>query len=133
MAKWANADVLDNGPEFIRTLANTSSRVQEHLIKAYSAGDSYATVTGNSVASSDVAIGDLVMSSNGSDRLMTVGTLDMGLATDDSGAAPDLHIALVDSVGSEVLLVTDETSNQVITQGNPVEAPTWAYTVAQPT
>ena len=133
MTKWANSSVLDTGPESIRTLAGTPGRVKQHLIEAYDAEDSYASVVANSVAVANVALADLVMSTSSSNRVMTVAEIDMGNATATSSATPDIHLALVDSVGSTVLLVTDETSNQPITSGNPVTAPSWAYTVLQPT
>ena len=49
----------------------------------------------------------------------------------NSGAAPDLHIAFTDST-SKVLLVTDETTDQVVTSGNTVNFPILTYTSAQP-
>lgn len=133
MAKWANSNVLDSGPEYIRTLAGTTDRVKQHLIKAYSAGDSYATVVGNSVASVSMATGDLTMGSSGSNRTMTVAAKSGVSVTADSGAGPNNHLALVDSTGSAVLLVTDETSDQQTYNGNTVNLPSWVYTVAQPT
>lgn len=39
MAKWAHADVLDNGINYIKTNCNKVA-----VISAYTAGDSYATV-----------------------------------------------------------------------------------------
>jgi hypothetical protein len=54
-------------------------------------------------------------------------------ASATSGASPDLHIAFLDTVNSKVLWVTDETSNQVITSGNPVDFPVVTYTSQQPT
>ena len=134
MAKWANSNVLDSGPEYIRTLAGSAGRVKLHVIKAYSAGDSYSTVvTTNSVGVVDLAVGDLVMSSSGSNRVLTVASKSISAASANSGASPDLHIAIVDSTGSAVLLVTDETSNQVITSGNPITTPSFTYTINQPT
>lgn len=134
MAKWANALVLDGGADYIRTLAGTPSRIKMHVIKAYSAGDSYATVvTTNSCGSADLAAGDLVASgAAGSPRVTTVASKNITLDA-NSGAGPDLHIAIVDSTNSAVLLVTDETSNQVLTSGNTFNCPSWTYTVGQPT
>jgi hypothetical protein len=63
MAKWANSLLLDGGSDLIRTYAGTASRVKMHVIKAYSAGDSYATVvTTNSCGSVDMVAGDFVQS-----------------------------------------------------------------------
>lgn len=135
MAKWANASVLDGGTDLIRTLAGTTSRVKMHIIKAYTAGDSYATVvTTNSCGSVDMVAGDFVQSgAAGAARTTTVAAKSGVSLTASSGAGPDLHIAIVDSTGSAVLLVTDETSNQVLTSGNTANIPSWTYVVGQPT
>lgn len=134
MAKWANALILDGGSDLIRTRAALAAgRVKMHLIKAYAAGDSYATVvTTNGLGSVDMAAGDFVQSSSGSNRVTTVGAKAITL-TASSGAGPNLHVAIVDSVSSEVLLVTDETSDQVVTSGGTFNVPAWTYTVNQPT
>lgn len=133
MAKWANASVLDGGSDLIRTFAATTSKVKMHVIKAYTLGDSYATVTGNSCGSVDMVAADFVQSGGaGAARTTTVGAKAITL-TANSGAAPNLHIALVDSVSNAVLLVTDETSDQVLTSGNTFNVPAWTYAVGQPT
>lgn len=134
MAKWANSLLLDGGSDLIRTYAGTASRVKMHIIKAYSAGDIYATVVStNSCGSVDMVAGDFVQSgAAGAARTTTIGAKTISLGA-NSGASPDLHIAIVDSTGSQVLLVTDETSNQVLTSGNSFNVPSWTYQVAQPT
>lgn len=133
MAKWTHASVLDGGYDLIRTLAGTASRVKMHVIKAYSAGDSYATVISNSCGSVDMVAGDFVASgAAGANRTQTVGAKAVSLSG-SSGAGPDLHVALVDSTGSTVLDVTDETSNQVITAGGTFNVPSWTHAYNQPT
>ena len=134
MAKWAAVNVLDGGSDTVRTLAGTAARVKMHVIKAYAAGDSYATVvTTNSCGSVDMVAADFVQSGGaGAARTTTVGAKAITLGA-GSGAAPNLHIALVDSVSSAVLLVTDETSDQVLTAGNTFNVPAWTYAVGQPT
>lgn len=135
MAKWANALLLDGGTDLIRTRAGTASRIKMHVIKAYAAGDSYATVvTTNSCGSVDMATADYVQSgAAGAARTTTIAAKSAVPVTANSGAAPDLHIAHVDSVSSEVLYVTDETSNQVLTSGNTMNIPSHTYAVGQPT
>ena len=134
MPKWTNASVQDGGSDLLRTLAATPGRVKQHLVKAYAAGDSYATVvTTNSLGSVDMVAGDFVQSGAASaTRTTTVAAKSIPL-TASSGAAPNLHIPLVDSVSLVVLLVTDETSDQVVTSGGSFSVPAWTYTVAQPT
>lgn len=134
MAKWANALLLDGGSDLIRTRAATTDRIKMHVIKAYAGGDSYATVvTTNSCGGVSMVAGDFVQSGGaGAARVTTVGAKAISL-TAGSGAGPNLHMALVDSTTSEVLLVTDETSDQVLTSGNTFNVPAWTYTVGQPT
>jgi len=134
MAKWANATILDGGSDYIRTLAATTNRIKMHVIKAYTAGDSYATVvTTNGCGSVSLVPGDVVQSgAAGAARVSTFGAKAITLSA-DSGATPNLHIAVVDSTGSAVLLVTDELSDQQIYNGNTFNVPAWTYTVGQPT
>lgn len=127
MAKWVHADVLDGGLNGIKTVAT-----KMYLIKAYTLGDSYATVLSNALnAGVTMASGDFTLSSSGSNRLATTATKSAA-ATANSGATPDLHFAFTDGI-SKVLWVTDETSDQVITSGNTLNFPALTYTSNQPT
>jgi hypothetical protein len=134
MAKWTNANIQDGGSDLIRTRAALAAgRVKMHVIKAYTAGDSYATVTGNSCGAFDMVAGDFVQSGGaGAARVTTIAAKTIAL-TANSGVAPNNHIAVVDSVSSEVLLVTDETNDQQLFSGNTFAAPAWVYNVGQPT
>lgn len=134
MAKWASASLLDGGSDLLRTLAATAGRIKQHVIKAYTLGDSYSTVVStNSCGSVDMVAGDFVQSgAAGASRTTTIGAKSITSLSAGSGAGPDLHIALVDSVSSAVLLVTDETTNQVLTAGNGFNIPSWTYAVGQP-
>ena len=126
MAKWASAAFLDGGLDYLKANA-----LKLLLIKAYSAGDSYATVVSNIVASADVATGDFTKSSSGSNRLITTATKS-ATASANSGASPNLHFAFTDG-SANVIWVTDETSDQSITSGNTVNFPALTYTTNQPT
>lgn len=126
MAKWVHADTLDNGIAHIK--ANATRMI---LISAYSAGDSYATVTGNAIATITMASGDYTLSSSGSNRVLTTGTKSV-TASASTTDTPDLHIAFTDG-SSKVLWVTDETSNESITSGDTVNFPAITYTSNQPT
>lgn len=127
MAKWVHSDVLDGG---LNTIKNNATH--QLLIKAYAAGDSYATVTGNVVADVAMASGDFTVASSGSNRVLTTAAGKSANASVGSGAAPNLHIAFTDGA-SKVLWVTDETTDQVVTAGNPVNFPQITYTANQPT
>lgn len=126
MAKYAHADVLDGGLNAIKNNA-----VRMVLLKTYTFADSYATVTGNIIASVTMTSGDYALSgADGAARVLTVAARS-GTASANSGTSPDLHIAFTDNV-SKVLMVTDETSNQEVTSGNTVNFPSLTYTSSQP-
>ena len=126
MAKYVSSDVLDGGLNAIR-----NSAVRMLLLKAYTAGDSYATVTGNSICEVTMVSGDYALSgADGAARVLTVAAKS-GTSFAASGVTPDLHIAFTDGT-SKVLLVTDETSDQEIASGNTVNFPILTYTSSQP-
>lgn len=127
MAKWVHSNVLDNGLNAIKT--NCTHML---LIKAYNIGDSYATVMSNMVADVTMVSGDYTLSSSASNRVLTTASGKSVNATNGSGISPDLHFAFTDG-SSTVYWVTDETSNQVVTAGNPVNFPQLTYTANQPT
>ena len=128
MAKWAHADVLDNGLNNIKN--NCNSMV---ALLAYTSGDSYATAIAGSNILAQVAMTstDFTLASSGNNRTLTTAS-----GKEDSSANADgnpTHIAFLDTVNSKVLWVTDETSSNVITTGNPVTFPQLTYTSNQPT
>lgn len=127
MAKWVHQDVLDGGLNAIKNGA-----VKQLLISAYAAGDSYATVTANKLAEVAMVAGDYTIASSGSNRQLTTAAGKSANASASAGGTPDLHIAFTDGA-AKVLWVTDETSNQPITSGNPVNFPQLTYTSNQPT
>ena len=128
MAKWVHADVLDGGLNGIKNVA-----IRMLLINNYSAGDSYATVTGgaNVLATVTMTGTDFTLGTSGNNRTLTTAAGKSATAANNS-STPDLHIAFTDNV-SKVLWVTDETSNQAITSGNTVNFPQIVYTAQQPT
>ena len=125
MTKWAHADVLDNGPAYIKTNCDKVCVVSE-----YTAGDSYATVTAAILAEATLTTTDFTLASAGNDRTLTTATGKQDTSANATGAAS--HIAFVDTVNSKVLWVTEETSGQTVTSGNPVTFPALVYTAKQP-
>ena len=125
MAKWAHADVLDNGPAYIKTNCDKVC-----VVSAYTAGDSYATVTAAILAEAALTSTDFTLASSGNDRTLTTAAGKQDTSANATGAAS--HIAFVDTVASKVLWVTEETSGQTITASNPVTFPSLVYTAKQP-
>lgn len=134
MAKWAHSNIQDGGADKLRALAATANQVKLAVVKAYAGGDSYATVNGNICAAVSLVPGDITSAgAAGAARVATIAAKASVSITASSGASPNLHIALVDTVNSAVLLVTDETSDQQLYSGNTFDFPSWTYTVQQPT
>lgn len=128
MALFSSSTFLDGGLTYLKT-----NGTKMLLLKAYTAGDSYATVVSNIIAEVAMASGDYVITgAAGADRVLTTAAGKSATASANSGAAPDLHIGFTNGT-SEVIYVTDETSNQVVTAGNTVNYPQVTYTAKQPT
>ena len=125
MTKWAHADVLDNGPAYIKTNCDKVC-----VVSAYTAGDSYATVTAAILAEAALTSTDFTLASSGSDRTLTTAAGKQDTSANASGTAS--HFAFVDTANSKVLWVTEETSGQTIVLGNPVTFPSLVYTAKQP-
>lgn len=126
MAKYLHPDVLDNGPQFIKTNCN-----KVILTSAYAFGATYATTIAGLLAEATMTSADFTLGTSGNDRTLTTASGKQDSAANASGSAS--HIAFVDTVNSKVLWVTEETSGQSITTGNPVTFPALVYTSKQPT
>ena len=127
MAKYAHPDVLDNGPAYIKANCNKAA-----LISSYAFGDSYATVNGRILAEATMASADFTLGSNGNDRTLTTAAGKQDASANASGGSASNHLAFVDTINSKVLWVTEETSGQSVTAGNPVTFPSLVYTSKQP-
>jgi hypothetical protein len=130
MSKYAHADVLDNGPKYIKDTCN-----KVILINAYSAV--FATVNGaNKVAEAALVTGDFAIAgADGASRTLTATITGKagGNALLTVNPGTNMHLAFVDTVTSKVLYVTEESTDQVVTSGNPVtfqSNPT--YAIGQP-
>lgn len=127
MAKYAHPDVLDNGPNYIKTNCNKVA-----LVSAYAFGDSYATVNAAILAEATMASGDFTLGSSGNDRTLTTAAGKQDASANASGGGATNHIVFLDTTNSKVLWVTEETSGQTITASNPVTFPSLVYTAKQP-
>ena len=128
MAKFAHQQVLDNGLNYIKNNCNKIA-----LISSYSVGESYATVNGKILADAAMTSTDFTLGSSGNNRTLTSAAGKSDAAANSTGGSATNHIAFLNTTGSEVLWVTEETSGQVVTTGNPVNFPSLVYTSNQPT
>lgn len=127
MAKFAHSDVLDQGPNLIKTACTKMI-----LVSAYAFGDSYATVQANKLAEVTMTSTDFTLSSNGNNRRVTVASGKSATSSAAATGTPDLHIAFTDG-SARVLWVTDETSNQAVPLSATVNFPAPYYESQQPT
>jgi predicted membrane-bound mannosyltransferase len=128
MPKWVKSTVLDDG---INVIKNTCTKM--HLISAYTLADSDAVVLANALnAAVTMASTDFTVAASGNNRTLTVAAGKTSTANATATGTPDLHIAFM-TAANVVLWVTDETSNQAITSGNPLTFPGPVYTSNQPT
>lgn len=125
MAKWVHADVLDNG---LNGIKNAATRMI--LVKAYAAGDSYATVLANAVATVNMASTDFTIAASGSNRVLT--TAAKSIAASAAGDVGDAHIVFTNGV-DKVLWATDETGEAPVVSGDTINFPALTYTSNQPT
>ncbi len=131
MPRYAHADVLDNGPKYIKDNCN-----KVILLSAYTA--TYATANGaNKVAEAALVTGDFAIAgADGAARVLTatISGKSGGNALQAVADGTGMHLAFVDTVNSKVLYVTEESSDQAITSGNPVQFNSnQTYTSGQPT
>lgn len=131
MPRYAHADVLDNGIAYIKANCNK-------VILTDSYNSTYATVNGTAkVAEATLVTGDFALAgADGAARVLTAALTGKsgGNALKAVADGTNMHLAFVDTVNSKVLYVTEESSDQAITLGNPVQFnsnPT--YSAAQPT
>jgi hypothetical protein len=129
--KYTHPDILDGG---LLALKNGATRLL--LVKKYTAGDSYATVTGNAIVSITVASTDFTIANgtNGARQITlaakSAAATGAGLAANASGE--DHEFVLTDG-SSRVLQVFDETSEQANQVGDTITTPALTYTSNQPT
>lgn len=128
MAKFVHADTLDNGLNNIKNNCNSMMAVL-----VYAINDSYATVTAaaNIIAQVAMASADFTLGSSGNNRTLTTASGKQDAVANNTG--DPTHIVFVDTVNSKVLWVTDESSVQSVTAGNPVNFPSLVFTSVQPT
>jgi hypothetical protein len=127
MAKYLHLNVLDSGLNLIKTSAQRVA-----LIKNYSVGDSYATVTGNIVAAAATTSADYTLANQGAGGRKITSTAKSPTASASSASGDNLHLAFLDDTNNLVLAVTDETSDQIITSGNTVNIPVLTFNFNQP-
>lgn len=118
MAFYIHPDIFDNGLASLRTRATAVV-----LIDSYST--SFAAVNGSlKVASAALVVGDFTLANGTAEGSRKITAAITGKAGGNAlksvaDGAP-MHIAIIDAGTSQVLLVTEESTNQSILVGNPI-------------
>ncbi len=129
--KFLNTNVLDNGLIYVQNKVSSSS-VLLSLISAYSQGDSYTVVRSNALCDIALSSADLVLQDGTTSFSRRLTVAQKSGSASATATNPDLHVAIVDTTNSEVLAVTDETTNQNISSGNNVTIPSFDIQMNQP-
>jgi hypothetical protein len=128
MTKFVSNNVFDNGPQHIidncDLLVVLEGYPTDYADAATEKGSGGSRLAGVAVDSGDFAIAD----GDTSGRKITVAAQN-GITIAQTGTAD--HVALLDTVNSEILLVTDYTSKS-LTSGNQVNVGSFADEVADP-
>jgi hypothetical protein len=129
MSHWYDLTVLDG---LLEAISGSSTTLR--LLDDYVVGQTHAEVVSNTVCSVDCIDTDyeVIADAGTNDRRLTVKT-QTTTADRDSIGPENLHIAITDTAGPTVLVVTKETSDQPILNGNPVTFPAWYMQSSQPT
>jgi hypothetical protein len=127
--KYAHPDVLDGGPLVIK---NNATKVV--LVKNFTSTDSYATVTGNAIATATISATDFTLGNgaNGARALTFNGKSATAAAAGKAvGNGEDHEFAFLDGT-SRILWVTDETAELANAIGDTITFPSLIYTSNQP-
>jgi hypothetical protein len=101
------------------------------FLKDYTYGDNYTAVhVTNNIGEVATDTNDFTLGDSGNGRKVTVGAQTITGAS-ASGATPDCHVALVDTINSDVLAVTKENSITEVFDGNTLDIPPFDITLPQ--
>jgi hypothetical protein len=104
MATFFDIDFADGGPDMLRARAATAGRLRLRALGSYSAGDSFATVSGATLGYAALSASDITSSGAvGATRQHTLAGKTITLSAGDDGAG--LHYAITDETASKVLFV----------------------------
>lgn len=130
MPRYAHSDVLDNGPLYIKNNCN-----KVILTNAFTSSYATATTTAKVAETALVSTDFALSGADGAARVLTATLTGKsgGNAIMSVADGTNLHFVFVDTLTSKVLYVTEESTNQAIYIGNPIQLnsnPT--YTSNQP-
>ena len=118
MSRFAHADVLDNGPQYIKDHCNKVALISQY-------DTTYAGCNGTyKVAETTLVAGDFSFAgAAGAARTLTATLTGKagGNALLAVNPGTNMHVAFLDTTTSKVLYVTEESSDQAIVLSNPVQ------------
>lgn len=117
MAKAFHSSVYDDG---LNTIKNSCTKIIA-CNGVPNIADYAATLA---LACGEVAVtaGDFTIADNAGGRKISHAATE-GAATATTDGSEDMHLAYLDVTGTTVLAITDETTDQPLTSGNPIVFP----------
>lgn len=118
MPRFAHADFLDNGPQHLKANCNKVVLISQYDTTFAGCNGTYK------VAEAALATGDFAIAgAAGAARTLTATLTGKsgGNALLAVNPGTNMHLAFLDTVNSKVLYVTEESSDQAIVLGNPVQ------------
>lgn len=134
MAKSINDHVYDNGLLSVSELGNKMV-LCKGIPTTYAEANNLDSDSPAGYKVAEVALSGVdytIQARAGGGREIVVAAKPGITAADGSTSGNDLHIAILDTANSRMLLLTDETSNQVIAEGNLVNFPSFRYGLPAP-
>ena len=115
MANLLNTIVYDKGLEHFK---NNCDKIM--LLNGAGDINNYATTVALGCADVTVTASHFTLAANGTARKLTRPLIE-GTATATVDASADKKVAYLDTANSVVLSIADETTDQAITSGNPID------------
>lgn len=118
MPRFAHADFLDNGPQYLKANCNKVVLISQYDTTYVGCNATYK------VAEATLVNGDFsIAGAAGAARTLTATLTGKsgGNALLAVNPGTNMHLAFLDTVNSKVLFVTEESSDQAIVLGNPVQ------------
>lgn len=141
MAKSFDNSVYDNGLSGIISRAAAASPSDLKLVVCSAAPASFAEAStlhdgtpGKFRVSDEIELlsGDLTLQDRAGGGREIVVAAKTGQVSVTLAAGNDLHVAIYDSANSILVAVTDETTDQALTAGNPLNLPSFALGFGAP-
>ena len=128
MPKYAHPEIMDLGLSQLDTTATGVYAIQGFTTDFATATDN---ITGNAIGNAALITGDITLTNGNTAGARKAVVSDLITISFDKDGTPD-HLALVDSLTSKVLYVTEIVNPQPVLLGNTMTTPVWEVEISAP-